>query len=113
MTKETKAPPTTDEPEAKAPPAEEKVHSPGASLTETEKWQAGVAASADQKAKAEAEAKAEKAAAKVAKKKRKPTWRETRWGTHAQYQCKLCHYTTFDLEAMAKHADAVHQEEEA
>jgi len=40
-------------------------------------------------------------------------WWESRWGTHPHYACKRCHYSTHDLTAMKKHAEAQHPEEEA
>ena len=81
--------------------------------SEMEAWQAEVAANAAAEAEA-AKVVAAKVAAppKAPKKRRKPTWRETRWGTHPHYDCKLCHFDSFDLKAMAAHADAKHPEED-
>jgi len=82
--------------------------------SEMEAWQAGVAVSAAAEAEA-AKVVAAKVAAppKAPKKRGKPAWRETRWGTHPNYECKFCHYSTLDLKAMAAHADANHPEEES
>lgn len=98
--------------EPPTPPALPTVQSPPASPSETEKWQAGVKAHNAEKVATTAAAEVKAATPRTPKKRRKPAWRETRWGTHPHYNCKFCHYSTFDLTAMAKHADAQHPEEE-
>ena len=81
-------------------------------ISERGVWLQEVEANAAERAKAEKAAKTAAAKPKKPKKRRKPAWRETRWAGHPNYQCIYCHYSTFDLEAMAQHADA-HTEEEA
>jgi len=81
--------------------------------SEMETWQAGVAANEAAQAEAAKIVAAKVAApAKPPKKRSRPAWRETRWGTHPNYECKSCHYSTLDLKAMAAHADANHPEED-
>ena len=93
-------------------PVEAAPEPPPAPAAEMEVWQEGVKAHTAERAAAAAAAEVKATTSRAPKKRRKPAWRETRWGTHAQSQCKFCHYSTFDLTAMAKHADAQHPEEE-